>query len=203
MQLLQCRLQGAGIASEIPIARMLGPYVPLQIFQDLFNSDSVLHKYASVAVASSRLGSQRKNIFANILQQAEKEEILDDEDMTIEAHGLIIAGSDTTAITLTYLIWAVSSRPTLMEQLQEEVSALPTGFVDAELEKLPLLNAVIEETLRLYGAVPGSLPRMVPPSGTTLGGYYCPAGTTVTTQSYSTHRQSNAFPNPFEYIFLN
>jgi cytochrome P450 len=119
-------------------------------------------------------------------------------DLTIEAHGLIIAGSDTTAITLTYLIWAVSSRPLLMKQLQDEVSSLPTGFSDAEVESLPLLNAVIEETLRLYGAVPGWLPRMVPPNRATLGNYYCPPGTTITTQAYSTHRQIDAFPNPFE-----
>jgi cytochrome P450 len=118
----------------------------------------------------------------------------------MEAHGLIIAGSDTTAITLSYLIWVVSKRPKLMEQLQDEVAKLPPSFSDAAVEQLPIVNAVIEETLRLYGAVPGSLPHMVPPNGATLGNYYCPPGTTVTTHAYTTHRQSAAFANPFEFV---
>jgi cytochrome P450 len=127
----------------------------------------------------------------------EKGEVLDDFDLTIEAHGLIIAGSDTTAITLSYLIWAVTSRPTLMKQLQDEVERLPTDFSEAHVEQLPILNAVIEETFRLYGAAPGGLPRTVPPAGVELGGYFCPPGTTVTTQAYSTHRQSSAFSDPY------
>jgi len=200
MRLLQCRLQGAGIASEIPIAKIFGPLIPLKIFQDLFNSDPVLYRHASVAISHSRLESKQKNIFTNIIQQAEKGETLDDLDLTVEAHGLIIAGSDTTAITLTYLIWAVTSRPALLKELQDEVASLPVGFSDAEAEKLALLNAVINETLRLYGAVPGGLPRMVPPNGATLGDFCFPPGTTITTQAYSTHRQSSAFPNPFEFV---
>jgi cytochrome P450 len=149
MELLQCRLQGSEIASEIPIVRMLGPKIPLQKFQDLFNSDPVLHKHASIAATNSKFDNQQKNIFAAMVQQAEKGEVLYDLDLTIEAHGLIIAGSDPTAITLSYSIWAVSSRPTLMRQLQEEVSKLPDDLTEAQVEELPILNAVIEETLRL------------------------------------------------------
>jgi len=200
MRLLRYRLQGCGIASELPIVGLVGSKIPIQIFQDLFNSDDVLYGRASIAAAHSRLNSKRKNIFANIAQQAEKGEVLEDEDLIVEAHGFIIAGSDTTAITVTYLIWVVSTRPGLLKQLKDEVATLPMEFSEADVEKLPITNAVIEETLRLYGAVPGGLPRMVPPNGVTLGGHYCPPGTTVTTQAYSTHRQSSAFPNPLEYV---
>jgi hypothetical protein len=78
MRLLQCRLQGCGVASEIPLIRIFGPRIPLQICQELFNSDPILHSHARVAVAHSRLESKQKNIFANIIKQAEKDEVLDD-----------------------------------------------------------------------------------------------------------------------------
>lgn len=79
------------------------------------------------------------------------------------------------------------------------MAALPEDFTETDLEALPLLNAVIEEALRLYGAAPGSLPRVVPRGGAALGGYFIPEGTTVCTQAFTLHRDSNLFPNPEKY----
>jgi cytochrome P450 len=65
-----------------------------------------------------------------------------------------------------------------MEKLVKEVSNCKD--IDQlkliELEKLPMLNAVIREVLRLYPPIPSPLGRVVPPGGTTLGNYYIPAG---------------------------
>lgn len=97
---------------------------------------------------------------------------------------------------MTYLIWSVLRQPQLQIDLEEEVAALSADFTEAQLEALPLLNATIEETLRLYGAAPGALPRMVPPGGATLGGYYIPPGITVATQAFSLHRDEELFPRP-------
>lgn len=109
-----------------------------------------------------------------------------------------IAGTDTTAVTLTYLVWLVLSRPKLQAQLEAEASTLQDDFREPDVEKLPLLNAVISETLRLHTAAPGGLPRVVPANGATMGGISIPAGTIVTTQAYTYHRDPNLFPNPHE-----
>ncbi|KAL0254661.1 hypothetical protein SLS55_010141 [Diplodia seriata] len=111
---------------------------------------------------------------------------------------LIFAGSGTTANTLTFLNYAVLSRPALQQALEEELSTLQEGYSDADLEQLPLLNAIINETLRLYCAVPGSLPRVVPAGGATIGGYFIPEGTTVSTQAYTLHRDENLWDNAQE-----
>lgn len=124
---------------------------------------------------------------------------LSTQDIRVEATSLIFAASGTTANTLTFLTWAVLSRPELQQALETEVADLPEGFKDADLEKQPLLNAVIHETLRLYGAVPGSLPRVVPEGGVTLGGYFVPAGTTVSTQAWTLHRANELWDDPEEY----
>lgn len=82
--------------------------------------------------------------------------------MILEAGNLIVAGSHSTARTLTWLIWAVLSQPNLQQQLEEEVGALDDDFDEAALENLPLLNAAISENLRLYGAAPGAYPEAFP-----------------------------------------
>jgi cytochrome P450 len=117
------------------------------------------------------------------------------QDLSTEAGNFILAGTDTTAYTLTCLVWSVLRHPSIYSALHEEVSDLENNFTDSALEALPLLNAVINETLRLYGPASGSLPRIVPPGGVQLGGYFIPENTTVSTQAWTLHRNEDIWPN--------
>jgi len=113
-----------------------------------------------------------------------------------DAEAYILGGSDTTAITLTYLVWVVSEHPAVQQRLIREVRSLPDGFKADDLKKLSYMGQVIEESLRLYGAAPGDLPRAVPAGGKRLCGHYIPGGLTVTTQAYTMHRDPRIFPEP-------
>lgn len=142
-----------------------------------------------IAVQNAKLRGEDSNLMAAVLSEAAKESSsLSAEDVKVEATSLIFAGSGTTANTFTYLMWCVLQRPALQKTLEEDVASLGEDFTDAELERLPMLNATIEETLRLYCAVPGSLPRVAPPGGATIGGYYIPENTTCSTQAYTLYR---------------
>lgn len=157
-------------------------------------------KYAVETRQMSRSSGDDKTIFSNSNKEAERGGgYMDEMDVLLEAQGLLVAGSDTTAVTLTYLVWAVLRHPQWHHALEKEVTSLAPEFTDAELETLPVMNGVIEETLRLYGAAPGCLPRMVPPSGAHLRGHFLPEGTVVSTQSYTLHRDANTFPDPFKF----
>lgn len=124
---------------------------------------------------------------------------LPDAAIKDEAVNFIIAGSDTTAITLTYLVWAVCRDSKVRESLLRDLAALPEDFSDRETLQLPYLDHVINETLRVYAPVPTGLPRTVPNGGATLAGHWIPAGVTVTTQAYSLHRHPSVFPHPERY----
>lgn len=201
MQLVTERVIVDGIGVELPILRMVGKaiqFLPPSLIPKLFQAENPLYEHGKVYLASVQASDTSSNIFSNMAAELEKQDGLDERDVQIEASALIVAGTDTTANTLTYLVWAVLSRPSLQRDLEQEVACLPADFSDSDAEGLPVLNAVIKEALRMYGAAPGGLPRMVPATGTMMGGNFIPPGTTVTTQAYTFHHDASLFPNPHE-----
>jgi hypothetical protein len=120
---------------------------------------------------------------------------------------------ETSGNTSTYLLYELSRRPEWQEKLQEELRGLhpslkhvpgkTLGIDDIpsaqDIDKLPVLHAVLFETLRLWPSVPGGQPRVVPRS-CSLGGYDgIPAGTTVQSYASVLHRTPHVFPDPFEW----
>lgn len=190
-----------GIGVEFPIITLLGKvlrFVPIRTIQTIFRPNDVLQEHGRRYLDSIKASETSSNIFSNIAVEAEAGEKLSMDDVHREASGLIVAGTDTTSTTLTYLVWAVLSQPKLQQELEAEVATLNEDYGDTDIDKLPLLNAVIEEALRLYSAAPSGLPRSVPPGGVTIDEQFVPAGTTVTTQAYSFHRDPALFPRPLE-----
>ncbi|KAJ4296242.1 hypothetical protein N0V90_006287 [Kalmusia sp. IMI 367209] len=200
IRVLKKLTMAAGIMVELPLLRLFR-FVPIPAVQEIFNCNEYIFRGADRAVELARSRTGENNVFAKVIEDCEKEGegTIDDMDVRIEASNVIIAGTDTTGVTMTYLTWAVLQRPQLQAALEAEVAQLPDGFTENELLNLPLMNAVIEETHRLYGAAPSSLPRVVPQGGSQLGGHYIPQGTTVSTQAYTFHRDPAIWSDPLTF----
>ncbi|KAL8916588.1 MAG: hypothetical protein Q9172_006234 [Xanthocarpia lactea] len=118
----------------------------------------------------------------------------------------VVAGMDTSGITLTYLLWEMSRDPELQASLRKELYTLsPSLAIGNEsevpsarsVEALPLLHAVVMETLRRHCPIPGSQPRLTPSKPTSLAGSPpLPGGVRVSAQAYSLHRNEQVFPDP-------
>ncbi|SEL75092.1 cytochrome P450 [Haloferax larsenii] len=82
------------------------------------------------------------------------------ESMENQLVGMIFAGHETTALALTFALYALATNPEPYERAVEEVSrVVGDGPVSTEaLENLPVLERIIKETLRLYPPV-HTLPR--------------------------------------------
>lgn len=187
------------IRTTFPFLSNVSQWVPIPTFKRAAASGERMARYAQQSV------DRYKNIVAQNVEPKpmlfskvmdKKEDGLTDAEIRLEAGGYIVAGSDTTALTLTYLVWAVCHDINIRDKLVAEVTSLPDGFTDDDTRGLSFLNQVIDETLRLFPAAPGSLPRAVPAGGADLVGHYVPAGTTVSTQAYSLHRDPSVFPDP-------
>ncbi|KAI0909798.1 putative cytochrome P450 [Ustulina deusta] len=166
-----------------------------------------LRSYAEQSLARYQDGLEKnpgaitRSLFTK-LYQAHDEETLTDKEINEEAQIYIVAGSDTTANTLTYLIWrlCLPENAHLKARLTTELDTLPGGEpTEKELKSLPYLNKVICETLRLHSAVPGCLRRIIPEGGAVIGGFPLPAGGEVMTNAYCLHRNEEVFPNAEEF----
>lgn len=182
------------LRSEFPSLYMLAHMVPNFIFDIDADEKRVIFHGKEIIGRAEHGPIDRTNVFTGFLTDNDKTVITEDSIVT-EATGLIGAGGGTTSVALTYLVWAVLSQPRVQEKLEHEVSQLSAGFTDAELEELPYMNAVIEETLRTHCPISGGLSRVTPKAGAHISGYYLPPGTLVSTQSYSMHRDSQTFPD--------
>ena len=119
-----------------------------------------------------------------------------------------IAGFETNGIVLTYATWELSQRPEMVKALRKEMLTLssPLRFPMNEGDDLPtprsidnlrLLNAVIQETLRLYPPSPGPQPRVTPATPSTILGYdNIPGNVRISANSYSLHRNAEVYPEP-------
>ncbi|KAI4717623.1 putative P450 monooxygenase [Aureobasidium sp. EXF-10727] len=131
---------------------------------------------------------------------------LDSLDIASECADHLLAGIDTTADSLMFLIWALSRRQNahIQKRLAEEVLGLPGDAFENNMpkldviDKLPYLNAVIKETLRLYAPLPASEPRSIG-SDCIISGYKIPARTVVNMSPYSLHRNPDVFDKPLEF----
>ncbi|KAH7122108.1 cytochrome P450 [Dactylonectria estremocensis] len=202
MQTIEDATKFGLISSELPLLYSLLTWIPFKSVQDSINGDEKVQTLAEETMRrAQRTGIGATNIFSKLSAENEKDrEAYTDYQLAFEAGGFIVAGSGTTAVSLTYLVWAVLSNPSVQAKLEAEVGALQPAYTDADLENLPYLSAVIEEALRVYSAAPGALPRTVPNGGATLSGYFIPEGITVSTQAYTLHRDSATYPEPEKFV---
>ena len=188
------------VRTTFPFLIKIASYVPLPLFKKPAEAAKRLVMYAAQCVERytnnlSQNPSDAKPTLFTKLFDTEKSG-LSTADIRQEAQAFIVAGSDTTAVTMTYLTYSVCNDSRVRDKLNAELDSVPDPITDKSLRDMPYLNQVISETLRLYTAVPAGLPRLVPEEGANFNGYHVPAGITVATQSYSLHRDPNVFPEP-------
>lgn len=109
------------------------------------------------------------------------------------------AGSDTTAISLSAIVYNLLKHPKTYNRLKEEIiEAANQGKISdpisfKEAQELPYLQAVIKEALRLHSATGLPLARVVPKGGAMLAGKHFPEGATVGINSWVAHRNTSVF----------
>ena len=121
----------------------------------------------------------------------------------------LIAGYETTAITLSYAMYELSRNASIQENLRTELLTLSPPITRSSttlpsfssLDALPMLDAVVRETMRVYPVAAAPLPRVTPADKpTVLEGYNILGGVTVGSSALTLHRNKEVFPDPDAWL---
>ncbi|KAH7018788.1 cytochrome P450 [Ilyonectria destructans] len=129
----------------------------------------------------------------------ENPEKINKDDIMASAIANISAGSDTTSISLTSVIFHLCKFPDVLAKLRNELEdAVRRGDITdpitfKQAQNMPYLQAVIKEALRIHPATGLILGRVVPEEGATIAGCFFPAGTTVGINAWVAGRNKNVY----------
>jgi len=131
-----------------------------------------------------KLDEKEKRVDVDILSVALESGGFSEEELVNQMMTFLAAGHETTATTMTWAMWLLCKHPEVQTRLRQEVRTClpPVGddcatVTSEQLDKLPYLHAVCNETLRLYAPIPGTIREAA--HSTTILKQYVPAGTKI------------------------
>nr|QFF91472.1 25-hydroxyvitamin D-1 alpha hydroxylase 2 isoform 1 [Potamotrygon motoro]QFF91473.1 25-hydroxyvitamin D-1 alpha hydroxylase 2 isoform 2 [Potamotrygon motoro] len=110
---------------------------------------------------------------------------------------LLTAAVDTTSNTTSWILYNLAKEPSIQQQLYEEINSVIPGDqipLTKDFSHMPLLKAVVKETLRLYPVVPGNA-RLVE-KDLVIGGYHFPKNTLFHLCHYAVSLDDSSFVEP-------
>jgi cytochrome P450 len=121
---------------------------------------------------------------------------MDDEQLRNQLGGLLLAGYETTANALTWTWYLLSQNLWAVERLRREVDLALDGKTPRypDLERMPYLRQVLDESLRLYP--PAWIIGRRALGEDSIGGYYVAPDTVLAISIYTLHRHPAFWENP-------
>ncbi|GKZ18421.1 hypothetical protein AbraCBS73388_000991 [Aspergillus brasiliensis] len=141
----------------------------------------------------------RTDFLAQLRVKEERSGKISHRDMMNHLSNNLLAGSDTTAISLRAMIYYIVQTPHVYDKLQREIDeadrqGLLSKFITyEECLKLPYLQATMKEAMRLHPGVGFPLERYVPPPGAEICGHRLPGGTNVSISAPVIHQLQDIY----------
>ncbi|MEK6606918.1 MAG: cytochrome P450 [Myxococcota bacterium] len=169
------------------ILRLLGPLSPWEKLARLLGE---IDRILFAEIARRRAGDASREDVLSMLVAARDEHgaPMTDADLRDEMMTLLLAGHETTATTLTWIVHRLLENPDVLARLRDE---LPEGRDPATCE---YLDAVVREAMRLTPIIPIVGRKLLAPAR--IGALALPAGVVVAPCIYLAHRRADAWPDP-------
>lgn len=122
------------------------------------------------------------------------------KDIRDQLFNFLLAGFETTATAISWLLYNIASQPNLQLLLKDELKATASAS-DEYLKQPTLLQLAIKESLRLYAPVWSTA--RVAVSDDVIGGKFIKAKSVVVVNSYALHRHKEFWPSGDKFDITN
>lgn len=160
--------------------------------------DTLDRLVADVIQRRRRAGAADRNMLSLLLAARDPEtgEAMSDRQVRDEVMTFVLAGHETTALTLTWALYLLARHPEIDTRVRAEIHAAlgDRSPTPDDLPRLPYTRAVLDETLRLYPPL-WAFGRE-PIADDRIGGYRIRAGSSVAVVPWITHRLPDVWPDP-------
>ncbi|MEO0406612.1 MAG: cytochrome P450 [Cyanobacteria bacterium P01_A01_bin.135] len=149
---------------------------------------------------SQQSPTEAKDDILTLLLQAKDEQGqgMSDAELHDELITLLLAGHETTASALVWLLYWIHYLPEVQQKLRTELAALSPDPDPMAIAKLPYLTAVCQEALRIYPITPTTFVRVLR-QPMTLAGYRFTKGTALMPATYILHQNPEVYPEPRQF----
>ena len=155
--------------------------------------------YQELATRRTQDYSERQDILSLMMSaRDEAGEALKDRELRDELMTLMLAGHETTATAIAWSLYWVHRKPEIKAKLRAELASLGSDPDPMEIAKLPYLDAVCKETLRIYPVAMLTFPRVVQ-EPLELIGYKLEPGQVVMGCIYLLHQREDIYPEPNKF----
>ena len=140
------------------------------------------------------------DLLSGLLQaQAIGRRAMSDEQLRDEVMTLLLAGHETTAVSLSWTWYLLAQYPEVEKKLWSELRAVLNGRSPRvqDLSRLPYTERVVKEAMRLYPPAWAIVRNSLKDSD--LGGYRVPAGATVMMSQWVMHRDPRYYDQPEQF----
>lgn len=162
---------------------------------------NVVNKFVKERIQDRQNGSWTQSVdFLDALLdfKGKQPENLSDRNLSLVILEMFLAGTETTSGTIQWTMAELLKNPDVLKTLKAELDQTIGNSVpvqEKDMSKLPYLQAVLKESLRLHPSVPLLLPRKAIEE-TDFFGYLIPKNTTVIVNAWGIHRDPESWEDP-------
>ncbi|KAI6084808.1 BcABA1, cytochrome P450 monooxygenase [Hypoxylon rubiginosum] len=191
---------GLAVALDVPYIRnILFSPLFLKFFGPKPTDTAGMGKLMGIAkeVVSKRFGpaaEDKKDMLGSFVTHG-----LERQECETEALFMIIAGFENTASVIRTTFLYLMTNPRVYQKFKEEIKQVvrdgraSSPITYEEAKRIPYLQAVIYEGIRMRPPAPGLYPKSVPPEGDVIHGKFIPGGTAIGMNTSAVMRSTDLF----------
>lgn len=143
-------------------------------------------------------GTDRGDLLSMLMLAADESGAMSDDQVHAEITTLFIAGHETTATALAWVVYLLAAHPAVEARLLTEIDALDADPTFEDLSRLKYTEWVIKEAMRLYPPT-YFFPRQAH-EAVEIGGHPIPAGALIHIAPYMLHHDPRFWSQPASFM---